>query len=225
MSDTVIAAQLYTVREFCKTPADFAKSMAKVSEIGYEAVQISGVGPMAAAEMRRICDGEGLKICATHVGFEALLNETAAQIDFHKTLGCENVAIGGLPASYRENGAGFLRFAKEATEVGRRLAAAGLTFSYHNHSFELEKFDGRLALDIIYEESDPGLGAARRWGPGGVDREAVGPGDSAASEGHEDEGAGAEVRGGGGGESELVADSVGGGGGECAVVYRGAGCV
>ncbi|HRU05371.1 MAG TPA: sugar phosphate isomerase/epimerase, partial [Candidatus Brocadiia bacterium] len=157
MSDTVIAAQLYTVREFCKTPADFAKSMAKVSEIGYEAVQISGVGPMAAAEMRRICDGEGLKICATHVGFEALLNETAAQIDFHKTLGCENVAIGGLPASYRENGAGFLRFAKEATEVGRRLAAAGLTFSYHNHSFELEKFDGRLALDIIYEESDPGL--------------------------------------------------------------------
>jgi sugar phosphate isomerase/epimerase len=31
----------------------------------------------------------------------------------------------------------------------------GLTFGYHNHSFELEKFDGRTGLEILYSESDP----------------------------------------------------------------------
>jgi len=31
----------------------------------------------------------------------------------------------------------------------------GLTFGYHNHSFELEKFDGKTGLEILYGESDP----------------------------------------------------------------------
>jgi sugar phosphate isomerase/epimerase len=35
------------------------------------------------------------------------------------------------------------------------LYGAGLTFSYHNHSFEFERFGGRTGLAIIYEESDP----------------------------------------------------------------------
>ncbi len=60
------------------------------------------------------------------------------------------------PAGYREQGeAGFKQFARDATEVGRRLAEAGLTFSYHNHSFEFVRFGERTGLDIIYEESDP----------------------------------------------------------------------
>ena len=32
---------------------------------------------------------------------------------------------------------------KKASEVAARLAEGGVTFSYHNHSFELERFDGR----------------------------------------------------------------------------------
>jgi sugar phosphate isomerase/epimerase len=39
--------------------------------------------------------------------------------------------------------------------VAKRLAAGGLVFSYHNHSFELEKFGDRIALKILYEDSDP----------------------------------------------------------------------
>ena len=50
---------------------------------------------------------------------------------------------------------GYRAFAKDATEVARRLKAGGLTFGYHNHAFELEKFDGRTGLEILYAESDP----------------------------------------------------------------------
>ena len=74
----------------------------------------------------------------------------------HRILRCRNLAIGGLPVSYREKGAaGYAEFAKEASEVAKKLAAHGFTWSYHNHSFELEKFDGKTALSILYEESDP----------------------------------------------------------------------
>ena len=67
---------------------------------------------------------------------------------------CRNVGIGGLPADYR-NEEGFARFAREASEAARPLIEAGLTFNYHNHSFELEKFQGRPALEILFSESDP----------------------------------------------------------------------
>lgn len=155
MSKTVIAAQLYTVREFAKTPEDIAETIKKVRAIGYEAVQLSGLGPIDPGELRKICDGEGIAICATHAKFEDLRDNTDEQIEYHRTIGCDNPAIGGLPADCRDSGEGFARFAVEANEVGRKLAAAGMTFSYHNHSFELEKFDGRLGLDVIYEETDP----------------------------------------------------------------------
>lgn len=159
MPDSVIAAQMYTLREFTRTPADIAATLKKVREIGYEAVQLSALGPIDKTELKYILDNEGLTVCATHVGFEYLRDQTEAAVEEHHLLGCRYVAIGGLPGEYR-NAEGYFRFAREASEVGRKLAAHGLTFAYHNHSFELEKFGGRTALAILYEESDPTFFAA-----------------------------------------------------------------
>jgi len=156
MTKTQIAAQLYTLRDFIKTPEDIARSMERVREIGYEAVQISGMGPIDPKDCRKIMDDNGLIVAATHIGFERMRDETEAVIEEHHILGCKYPAIGGLPGEYREAGAeGYARFAKEASEVGKKLAEGGLTFGYHNHSFELEKFGDRTALQIIYEDSDP----------------------------------------------------------------------
>jgi sugar phosphate isomerase/epimerase len=154
MSTSRIAAQLYTLRDFTKTRADIAKTMQKVKQIGYDAVQCSALGPIDPRELKKIVDGEGITICATHTGYERMRDEPQAVIDEHQLWGCKHAAIGGLPQAYR-NAEGYARFAKEASEVARRLAKGGLVFSYHNHSFELERFNGRTGLAILYEESDP----------------------------------------------------------------------
>ncbi len=154
MSNSQLAAQLYTVRDFTKTPAEISKTMQKVKQIGYDTVQCSALGPVEPAELKRIIDGEGLTICATHADFERMRNEPQSVIDEHELWGCRYTAISSMPASYR-NFDGFSRFAREASEVGRRLAEDGLILSYHNHSFELEKFGGRSGLEILYAESDP----------------------------------------------------------------------
>ncbi|HCA46057.1 MAG TPA: sugar phosphate isomerase/epimerase, partial [Armatimonadetes bacterium] len=39
-----IAAQLYTVREACQTAEDFADTVKRVREMGYESAQLSGHG-------------------------------------------------------------------------------------------------------------------------------------------------------------------------------------
>ena len=155
MPDHQLAAQLFTVREFTRSPADFAASMRKVREIGYRAVQVSQIGDVADDEVKRIADDNGLAICATHSAWDDLLHNLNGVIEQHQLWGCRHVALGGMPLECRDSEAGFRQFAELAVGVGERLAAAGLTFSYHNHSFEFVKFAGRTGLSLLFEETDP----------------------------------------------------------------------
>ena len=150
-----LAAQLYTLRDFTKTPDDITATLKKVAALGYEAVQLSALGPIDPAQLRSVCDGEGLSICATHISFERMRDETAAVIEEHDIYGCPYVGIGGMPAEYRTSGEGFSRFAQEASSVAGKLKEAGQTFVYHNHSFELQRFGDRTGLQILLEDSDP----------------------------------------------------------------------
>jgi len=154
MAETMIAAQLYTVRESMKTPADMAQSLKRVREIGYEAVQLSGHGPVEPADMKQMTDDAGVRIIATHTPFDRMRDDPQGVIDEHKLYECPCAGIGGLPGDMR-NAEGFPKFAKEGSEVAKRLAEGGITFVYHNHSFELEKFGDRTGLEILYEDSDP----------------------------------------------------------------------
>ena len=156
MADTCLAAQLYTVRQHTQTSKDFAQAMKRIRAIGYQAVQLSAVGPIPPDEIRRILDGEGLVACATHVAYERLRNETDALIEEHRTLGCPYPAIGALPKAYR-TAEGYGLFARECSAVAARLAEAGLTFAYHNHNFEFERFGRRTGFEILYTESDPAV--------------------------------------------------------------------
>ena len=155
MTHKKLTAQLYTIREYTKTLEDFDASMKKVADMGYTAVQVSGIGPIPHKDVKAVTDNYGLKICITHVGFDYLQDDIDSAIAQHKLWDCPNVAIGSLPQSYSGSEAGFRQFAKDASAVGKKLAEADLTFSYHNHSFEFVRYGGRTALDIIYAESDP----------------------------------------------------------------------
>lgn len=162
-----LAAQMYTVREHTRTAADLAESLKKLSAIGYPAVQMSAVGAMNgpapevnAARARRMLDDYGLKCIATHRNWDALAKETDAEIEFHRTLGCDFAAIGGIPGVYGDQGAdGYRRFAQDALPVIARLKAAGIRFGYHNHAHEFERFgpERRTFLDVLIDEGGPDL--------------------------------------------------------------------
>jgi sugar phosphate isomerase/epimerase len=154
MSDTCIAAQLYTLRDFLKTPEEIADTLHRVAEIGYRAVQLSSLGPIETAELKAICDRGGLTICATHTNWEQLKDDLDAVIAEHEALGCRYTAIPIAPEAYR-TGEGYARFAREASIAALAAKERGLIVGYHNHSFEFEKYDGRAGLEIIYAESDP----------------------------------------------------------------------
>ena len=70
MPDTVIAAQMYTLRSFTKTPQDIAATLKKVRDIGYQAVQISAFGPCDPNELAKMLADTGLTVASTHTGWE-----------------------------------------------------------------------------------------------------------------------------------------------------------
>ncbi|MGQ9683556.1 MAG: sugar phosphate isomerase/epimerase family protein, partial [Anaerolineae bacterium] len=135
---------------------DLGETLHKVRAMGYRAVQLSAIAPLPPVQVKSLLDEAGVVACNTHTAWERLQQDLPAVIAEHRLWGCRHVAVGSMPQEYRRDGAeGYRRFAREASEVGRRLCEAGLTFSYHNHSFEFERFGDRTGLDILLQESDP----------------------------------------------------------------------
>ena len=149
-----LGAQLFTLREFCKTMPDIVQTLKKVRQIGYTAVQVSGIGPVDPMELAKVLQDEGLTVAGTHMGWDRFLKETDAVIATHKAWGTKHSAIGALPQEYYTPD-GLKRFLDELAVVAPKLLAEGLDFSFHNHSIEFIKFGGRLMLDLLYEYSDP----------------------------------------------------------------------
>ncbi len=151
-----VALQVYTIREHLKDLTGFTAAMKQVREIGYENVELAGVGDVKLDDQRRVCDDAGLRIIATHTPLGDLRQDIDAVIEKHKLLGAEYVVLPWLPGELR-SAAGYKAFAKEATGFAARLKDAGLGFAYHNHSFEFEKYEGRTGFEILWAESDPAL--------------------------------------------------------------------
>ncbi len=160
-----IATQMYTVREFTKTGKDLAETLAKIARMGFPAVQMSAVGCMngekpevSAREARKMLDDNGLKVIATHRSWNDLLSKTEKEIEFHKELGCDYAAIGGIP--YGHNPDAYRRWLGEAKPVIAALKKAGIRFGHHNHSLEFMRFPGdarRNLHDILVEEGGADL--------------------------------------------------------------------
>jgi sugar phosphate isomerase/epimerase len=148
-----IGAQLYTLRDYIKDLPGVAETFKKVKAIGYSNVQISGMGPVDPKEVAKIAKDLGLTISCTHMSWDAFLKDLDTVIETHKMWGCRHSAIGGLVGTYFTLD-GLKQFVDELAPVAAKLAAAGLTFSYHNHHHELAKYDGKTWLARLYDTVD-----------------------------------------------------------------------
>ncbi|MBQ9368158.1 MAG: sugar phosphate isomerase/epimerase [Victivallales bacterium] len=153
----LIAAQMYTLREFCKTPAEIAVACARVKKMGYDGIQMSGMGPIDPHEMRKILDGEGLVCCATHIPIDRMENETEAVVEEHNILGCKYTAIGGFFPKEAWTRQLWLDFIARYNAVAEKFKGTGMTIGYHNHSHEFAPAEGFRPIDMLINMLDPSI--------------------------------------------------------------------
>ena len=75
-----IAITLFNFRDFCKTEDDFARTLDKLCDIGYQVIQVSAV-PLDAEIIRKHFDQRGLQCCATHESYKDLSENIDAVAD------------------------------------------------------------------------------------------------------------------------------------------------
>ena len=97
MKTEQIAIQLYTLRDFTETPADFAATMKRVREIGYPAVELAGTAGLHPAEAAKIVRDTGLQICSSHESPQMIVENPQEVVDRLGELGVTH-AVYAYPA-------------------------------------------------------------------------------------------------------------------------------
>jgi sugar phosphate isomerase/epimerase len=156
MAKMNISVQLYTLRD--ATATELPGVLKSLQKIGFAGAELAGYGNLkSAADVKKAFDDAGLKVSGSHTGLDRLEKDLDKVIDDSKTLGNKNVILPYLADDRRTDAAAWRSIAGLCNDIGQKLADAGLTLCYHNHAFEFEEFDGKAALDILWEHSDPKL--------------------------------------------------------------------
>jgi sugar phosphate isomerase/epimerase len=145
----MIAAQLYTVRDQLQAPSRVGGVLGRLREIGYRAVEVAGLGRDVTGRFGQELARADLTACAAHAPLERLTGDLAAVAAQCQEWGCRYVVVPSMPNKYR-SAAGLKRFAREADDIARDLQPFGLKLAYHNHSFELERWDGQTGLEALF---------------------------------------------------------------------------
>ena len=128
-------AQLYTVRDFCRTPEDFAETLKKIADIGYTEVQVSGTCAYQPEWLREQLESTGLSCVITHFDINMIKNDPVRAVRENAVFGCRHIGIGSMPggASGLEN---FDAFVSDYLPAAEKVRKNGGYLMYHNHHFE-----------------------------------------------------------------------------------------
>jgi sugar phosphate isomerase/epimerase len=160
MANTRLAVQLFTLRDHCKTEADFIATCKRLKAMGWDAVQVSAIGVHDATVVRQILDDAGLVCCVTHQRpAEAIWESPQTVIDDLNTLGCDYTAVGGyFPKGEDFNEANWHAWIARYNDAAKHYQGTGKRIGYHNHSHEFAKLGGkddyqsRTAMDLLESE-------------------------------------------------------------------------
>lgn len=137
-----IGAQLYTVRDYCRTLPEFMETLQKIADIGYKNVQVSGVCDYEPEWLRDALLETGLKCVLTHIVPDRIAGDTQAVIAGHEVFGCDNIGIG----YYEVHKDGVQAFYNKFAQAGAALNQSGKRLCYHNHDHEFIKLEGETVL-------------------------------------------------------------------------------
>ncbi|MFB9757829.1 sugar phosphate isomerase/epimerase family protein [Ectobacillus funiculus] len=147
-----VAVQMFTLRE--ESGQDFAGTLKKVAELGFDGVEFAGYGGLTAKEVKALLDDLGLRAAASHVPLEQLENNLDQVIEDQKILESKYVVCPYLMPERRSE-EDYKALIAILDEAGERCQSEGITLCYHNHDFELERLsDGRTALETILDDTN-----------------------------------------------------------------------
>lgn len=150
-----IGVQLYTVRSLMTK--DMPGTLAAVAAAGYKEVEFAGYFGRSPAEVKQLLADHGLTAPSTHLSLDDVQARFDTTADSARAIGVRYLTVASLDMRGIKTADDWKRIAGIFNDVGRRAAAAGLHFGYHNHSVEFTAANGVTPMDILLAETDPAL--------------------------------------------------------------------
>jgi len=149
-----IAVQMYTLRN----AGTLDQQLKIVHDAGVHAVETVGTQNVSAAELKQLLDKYGIKAISSHTALADLRNDLDKVVAFNRAIGNTTLVVPYLDSKDRPtDAAGWAALGKELGRISERVRAKGMRLAYHNHDFELVDFDGRTALELLFEAAGPDL--------------------------------------------------------------------
>lgn len=142
-----ISVQLYSLRD--ESAKDFIGVLKRVAQIGYKGVEPAGFYGLTAKELKKTVEDLGMKISSSHTPWTKLENIDEA-VEVAGTFGLDAVAAGYGPNEFNSMDA-IKRTAETVNKIVDALAKHKLKLFLHNHAWEFDMVEGRLAYDIFAE--------------------------------------------------------------------------
>ncbi|MFK3779668.1 sugar phosphate isomerase/epimerase family protein [Agrobacterium sp. NPDC089420] len=151
-----IAAQMFTLRN----SGTLEEQLAILNRAGVSAVETVDMQKVSASELNALLEKHKIKVISSHVPIDKLRGNLDEVITEQKAVGNPVVTVPFLkPEDRPKDATGWTAFGKELGGYADKLSAAGLSMAYHNHDFEMVKFDGKTALELLLDAAGPKLQA------------------------------------------------------------------
>lgn len=133
-----IGAQLYTVRSLMLTPEETLRVMIAIKALGYQSVQL--YGNMEQMVLHAKCAREaGIEIDGACIDMNVCEASEEQLFALCREYQIANISISSHYGDYDDTDAYIAR----VNAFGAKAKRAGIAFSYHNHSHEFIKLDGK----------------------------------------------------------------------------------
>ncbi len=148
MKKIPVAYQVYSAREDAEK--DLLSVLKRLAALGYDGVEFAGFYGNTAAQICGMLKETGLKAISSHVPLFLIEKDMEGVIAYHKTIGCEYIAVPYLDDKTRPGAKGFAGVLKTIYQFGGMCRDAGIQLLYHNHDFEFVTLSGMYGLDFLY---------------------------------------------------------------------------
>lgn len=143
-----IAVQMYTLRDH----GTLDEQLAAVQAAGVTAVETVGMQETDAETLKAALKAHDIEAISTHAQLDNLRGDLDAVIAFNKAIGNDVITVPYLAEEQRPtDAAGWTELGQELATISDALDDQDMTLAYHNHDFEMVEFDGRTALEILFE--------------------------------------------------------------------------
>lgn len=144
-----LSVQLWSVKE--DVSKDFEGTLKKLAAMGFQGVEFAGdFGPYKndALGLKRFLDKTGLQVSGAHVAIAQLKPDNFAKVvKFYQDIGCTKLIV---PSDARAGDpVGVKLLAQDLSALSKQLKPFGMRIGFHNHSVEMNTFEGQTYWDAI----------------------------------------------------------------------------